>query len=193
MRVAVGPTGARRTPDRGESPAHTGPRSGAGLHRGMALLAAAHGSALPPSPTASPDRQSEFVPTAFPFGWPSGLATVLGGIVPREQPRVVFLIGQPGASKTVTAGMLRRAMRPGTIRLSSDDFKAAHPDYLQLLKVDPRGASAAIRPDYKAWFSRAEQYVRDRRADVVIESAPDSAGTSRASWRKTGSGTGCRP
>ncbi|MFF3412598.1 zeta toxin family protein [Streptomyces sp. NPDC002742] len=64
--------------------------------------------------------------------------TVLEGIVPQADPRVVYLIGQPGAGKTETADLLRRAMRPGTIRLSSNDFKAAHPDYLQLMKTDPR-------------------------------------------------------
>ncbi|WP_432197045.1 zeta toxin family protein [Streptomyces sp. bgisy027] len=101
--------------------------------------------------------------------------TVLEGLVPRTDPRVVYLIGQPGASKTETAGLLRRAMRPGTIRLSSDDFKAAHPDYLQLMKTDPRGASAAIRTDYRTWFAQAERFVRERRGDVLIEAAPGSA------------------
>lgn len=99
----------------------------------------------------------------------------LNGIIAREAPRVVYLIGQPGASKTVTAGLLRRAMMPGTIRLSSEDFKASHPDYPSLLKSDPRRAGAAIRADYRAWFTQAEQYVRDRRGDVLIEAAPGSA------------------
>ncbi|WP_031522667.1 zeta toxin family protein [Streptomyces sp. NRRL F-5123] len=101
--------------------------------------------------------------------------TVLRGAVEREHPRAVYVVGQPGAAKTQAAWMVRRAMRSGTVHLAGDDFKAAHPDYGQLLRTDPRGAGAAIRTDYRAWFTRAEQFVRDRCADVVIEAAPGSA------------------
>ncbi|MER5903614.1 zeta toxin family protein [Streptomyces mirabilis] len=66
-------------------------------------------------------------------------------------------------------------MRPGTIRLTGDDFKASHADYRQLLRQDPRGAGAAIRADYRAWFAQVEQFVRDRRGDVVMAAAPGSA------------------
>lgn len=100
--------------------------------------------------------------------------TVLRGAAPREDPRVVYVIGQPGAAKTQAAWMVRRAMRPGTVHLAGDDFKAAHPDYGQLLRTDPRGAGAAVRADYRAWFTRAEQFVRDHRTDAVIEAAPGS-------------------
>ncbi|MET8566126.1 zeta toxin family protein [Streptomyces flaveolus] len=98
----------------------------------------------------------------------------LSGIVSREDPRAVYVLGQPGAGKLLAARMVRRAMRPGTTRLVGDDFKVSHPDYFQLLRDDPRNAGAAIRADYRAWFARAEQYVRDRRGDVLIEAAPGS-------------------
>ncbi|MFI1606986.1 zeta toxin family protein [Streptomyces griseofuscus] len=98
----------------------------------------------------------------------------LNGIVTRDDPRAVYVLGQPGAGKLLAARMVRRAMRPGTIRLVGDDFKAQHPDYVQLLRDDPRSAGAAIRADYRAWFARAEQHVRDRRGDVLIEAAPGS-------------------
>ncbi|MEU3955226.1 zeta toxin family protein [Streptomyces achromogenes] len=98
----------------------------------------------------------------------------LSGIVSREDPRAVYVLGQPGAGKLMAARMVRRALRPGTTRLVGDDFKAQHPDYVQLLRDDPRNAGAAIRADYRAWFVRAEQYVRDRRGDVLIEAAPGS-------------------
>nr|WP_260605456.1 zeta toxin family protein [Streptomyces sp. WAC01280] len=65
-------------------------------------------------------------------------------------------------------------MRRGTTRLVGDTLKAQHPDYFQLLRDDPRSAGAAIRADYRAWFAQAEQYVRDRRGDVLIEAAPGS-------------------
>ncbi|MET9175882.1 zeta toxin family protein [Streptomyces misionensis] len=98
----------------------------------------------------------------------------LNGIVTRDEPRAVYVLGQPGAGKLLAARMVRRAMRPGTTRLVGDDFKAQHPDYFQLLRDDPRSAGAAIRADYRAWFAWAEQYVRDRRGDVLIEAAPGS-------------------
>jgi len=101
--------------------------------------------------------------------------TVLAGVVPRDDPRAVYVIGQPGAGKTEATRMVRRAMRPGTTRLNGDDFKAAHPDYRQLLRQDPRGAGAAIRADYRAWFAQAEEFVRTRRGDLLIEAAPGSA------------------
>ncbi|MEU5013377.1 zeta toxin family protein [Streptomyces sp. NPDC021749] len=100
---------------------------------------------------------------------------LLGGIVPRQDPRAVYVVGQPGANKTALATMVLRAMRPGTTRLVGDDFKAAHPDYLQLLTDDPRGAGAAIRADYRAWYARAEATVRARRGDVLLEAAPGGA------------------
>ncbi|MGN5392510.1 zeta toxin family protein [Streptomyces sp. JL7001] len=98
----------------------------------------------------------------------------LSGITSREDPRATYVLGQPGAGKLLAARMVRRAMRPGTTRLVGDDFKTQHPDYFQLLRDDPRNAGAAIRSDYRAWFAQAEQYVRDRRGDVVIEAAPGS-------------------
>lgn len=98
----------------------------------------------------------------------------LSGIVPRDDPRAVYVMGQPGAGKLLAARMVRRAMRPGTTRLVGDNLKAQHPDYFQLLRDDPRSAGAAIRADYRAWFTWAEQHVRDRRGDVLIEAAPGS-------------------
>lgn len=100
--------------------------------------------------------------------------TVLAGVAPRDDPRAVYVLGQPGAGKLLAARMVRRAMRVGTTRLVGDDFKASHPDYFQLLRDEPRSAGAAIRTDYRAWFSRAEGYVRRRRGDVLIEAAPGS-------------------
>ncbi|WP_435609707.1 zeta toxin family protein [Streptomyces sp. C10-9-1] len=98
----------------------------------------------------------------------------LSGIITRPDPRAVYVLGQPGAGKLLAARMVRRAMRPGTTHLIGDDFKAQHPDYLRLLREDPRRAGAAIRADYRAWFTQAERYVRERRGDVLIEGAPGS-------------------
>ncbi|MER7827006.1 zeta toxin family protein [Streptomyces sp. NPDC096097] len=98
----------------------------------------------------------------------------LSGIVPREDPRAVYVLGQPGAGKSATARMVRRAMRSGTTHLVGDDFKVSHPDYLRLLQEDPRSAGAAVRADYRAWFAEAEEYVRRQRGDALVEGAPGS-------------------
>ncbi|WP_380792965.1 zeta toxin family protein (plasmid) [Streptomyces albidoflavus] len=74
------------------------------------------------------------------------------------------------------------------MRLFGDDFKAASPDYFDLLRDDPRGAGAAIRADYRAWFTEAEAYVRARRGDVVIEAAPGSREEFLASARPFAAG-----
>ncbi|WP_459740135.1 zeta toxin family protein [Streptomyces sp. E-15] len=98
----------------------------------------------------------------------------LSGIVARDDPRAVYVLGQPGAGKLLAARMVKRALRAGATHLVGDDFKASHPDYLRLLDEDPRNAGAAIRADYRAWFAEAEEYVRRRRGDVLIEGAPGS-------------------
>jgi hypothetical protein len=98
----------------------------------------------------------------------------LSGIVPRDDPRAVYVLGQPGAGKLLAARMVKRAMRPGTAHLVGDDFKASHPDYLRLLAEDPRNAGAAIRHDYRNWFAEAEAYVRQLHGDALIEGAPGS-------------------
>ncbi|MGY0466829.1 zeta toxin family protein [Kitasatospora sp. cg17-2] len=100
---------------------------------------------------------------------------LLDGIVPREKPVVVYVVAQPGAGKSGAALLVKRAMGPGAVRLVGDDLKMFHPDYFELLRRDPRGAGEAIRADYKAWFAWAEAYVRERRGDLVVETAPGSA------------------
>ncbi|MFF3558251.1 zeta toxin family protein [Streptomyces tsukubensis] len=95
--------------------------------------------------------------------------------MPQERPVAVFLMGQPGAGKTGMTPMIRRTLRGRPVRISGDDFKTAHPDYFQLLQEEPRTAGERIRADYRAWQAMAEELVRERRADVVVEIAPGGA------------------
>ncbi|KEF04810.1 Zeta toxin family protein [Kitasatospora aureofaciens] len=99
---------------------------------------------------------------------------LLARSTPQEQPIVVYIMGQPGAGKTAMTPMIRRTLRGRPVRISGDDFKTAHPDYLQLLREDPRTAGSRIRADYRAWQTLAEAYVRQRRSDAVVEIAPAS-------------------
>ncbi|MFJ8444026.1 zeta toxin family protein [Kitasatospora griseola] len=114
----------------------------------------------------------------------------LGPITAQERPVVVLVMGAPGAGKTGAAVTVLRAMRSRRpVWISGGMFKAAHPDYHQLLCEHPRTASARIRADYKAWQGRAEQLVRDGRGDAVVEIAPGSAAEfadAAAAWRRAG-------
>ncbi|MEV7783610.1 zeta toxin family protein [Kitasatospora sp. NPDC088351] len=114
----------------------------------------------------------------------------LGEIVAQERPVVVYVMGAPGAGKTQATMMVRRALRERRpVWIAGELFKAAHPDYFRLLREHPRTASARIRADYKAWQARAEAYVRERRADAVIEIAPGSTNAfldDATAWRRAG-------
>ncbi|MEU1628293.1 zeta toxin family protein [Streptomyces sp. NPDC020096] len=98
----------------------------------------------------------------------------LGPIVPQEQPVVVYVMAQPGAGKTRLAKMVLRSLRD-PVHITGEIFKTAHPDYLQLLREEPRTASARIRTDYRAWQAQAEADVRRRRGDMVVEITPEGA------------------
>ncbi|MFC4506076.1 MULTISPECIES: zeta toxin family protein [Streptomyces] len=101
----------------------------------------------------------------------------LGDITAQDQPVALYVMGPQGAGKTRTSHTLRRALRRRRpTRIEGGMFKAAHPDYRQLLAEQPRTASARIRADYRAWQEQAEAYVRQRRGDLLIEIAPDSVG-----------------
>ncbi|MER5642666.1 zeta toxin family protein [Kitasatospora sp. NPDC002227] len=90
------------------------------------------------------------------------------------QPTAVFVIGQPGAGKTAAADTARAEL-PGSVRLSNETFKNAHPDYDALLRVNPRTAASTIRTDCGLWAEQAERLVRESGADAVLEVAPGNA------------------
>ncbi|MEU7222322.1 zeta toxin family protein [Streptomyces chrestomyceticus] len=110
-------------------------------------------------------------------------------VTPQEDPVAVFVIGQPGAGKTRIARMVRRTLRGTPAHIRGDDFKTAHPDYLALLRAEPRTASVRIRADYRAWQAQAEAWVRQRGADAVIEATPNSTAeftAAAAPYRQAG-------
>ncbi|MFF3505350.1 zeta toxin family protein [Streptomyces sp. NPDC003247] len=100
----------------------------------------------------------------------------LSAITPHERPVTLYVMGAPGAGKTHAARMLRRVLRARRpTRIEGGMFKAVHPDYRRLLEEEPRTASARIRTDYRRWQQQAEQYVRERGGDLLVEIAPDDA------------------
>jgi hypothetical protein len=95
-------------------------------------------------------------------------------VVRRDDPRLVCVAAQPGAGKTDNPALVFSG-REAT-RICGDDFKIAHPRYLELLAADPRTAGERIRPVYQEWQRRMESLVRDLRGDVVIELSPGPDG-----------------
>ncbi|MCX5434694.1 zeta toxin family protein (plasmid) [Streptomyces sp. NBC_00257] len=87
----------------------------------------------------------------------------------RPDPVVVYLTGEPGTRKLEASRMLRRAMRPGTVRLDPRSLRGSHPDYSRLVTDSPRLADEAVRADAEIWQAEAEAYVRERHGDLVIE------------------------
>jgi len=121
--------------------------------------------------------------------WENLLLDDLGEITAHEQPVAVIVMGQPGAGKTRATQMVLRALRERRPTwISGEHFKSAHPDYARLLREQPRTAGSRIRADCEEWQARAEEYVRSRRGDAVIEIAPGDAEEftrSVTSWRRS--------
>ncbi|MFG2979564.1 zeta toxin family protein [Streptomyces sp. NPDC048331] len=102
-------------------------------------------------------------------------------ITAQANPAVVYLVGEHGAGHLLAWRMLRRAMRPGAVRLDPENPRASHPDYLELMATTPRTAGEAVCTDAQEWQAEAEAYVRERRGDLVIESDYASAADFLAS------------
>ncbi|MEV6840876.1 zeta toxin family protein [Streptomyces sp. NPDC051133] len=100
---------------------------------------------------------------------PSYLERALRRATAHPDPIVIYLVGEPGARQLEASRMLRRAMRPGTVRLDPRDLRGSHPDYDQLVIDTPRAAAEVVQPDAETWQAEAEAYVRERRGDLVIE------------------------
>ncbi|MEV2210255.1 zeta toxin family protein [Streptomyces sp. NPDC050997] len=116
--------------------------------------------------------------------------TYLSDVASTGDPVVVYVMSQPGGGKSESLYRwppLLPGRRP--VRIVGDDYKGFHPAYLTLLEGDPRNAGSAIRPYYGAWQAWAEDFVRQRRGDAVIEIAPGSAKQFRegaAAFREAG-------
>jgi UDP-N-acetylglucosamine kinase len=96
---------------------------------------------------------------------------LLAGATAQPDPRVVFVIGQPGAGKTATTRWVRDILAERGLAglVNSDIFKPYHPDYNRLMLEDDQTAAALVSEDGRRWTAHAEAYLIDRRADIVIE------------------------
>ncbi|MFF6888634.1 zeta toxin family protein [Streptomyces sp. NPDC012421] len=89
--------------------------------------------------------------------------------MPRPNPVVIYLVGEPGAGQLMTGRMVRRAMRPRPARVEPRGLRGSHPDYFQLVTDSPRDADELVRPDTQQWQAEAEAYLREERSDLTIE------------------------
>ncbi|KAH8198695.1 hypothetical protein TruAng_007154 [Truncatella angustata] len=92
----------------------------------------------------------------------------------RETPLAVFVVGQTGAGKTLTAPAIKeviRARRGEPAHFIADTYKTYHPGYSRLLAERPALASPATGTDARRWLSMAAAYAIERRIDVLVESA----------------------
>jgi len=100
----------------------------------------------------------------------------LGTITAHRHPIAVYVMGQPGSGKTRTATLVQRGLHHRhPTRIAAEHFKAAHPDYVDVLGAHPRTAGERIRADYHAGRDQAQAHVRAHSGDMVIETSPDSA------------------
>lgn len=102
----------------------------------------------------------------------------LAGVTAHRRPRVVFIVGQPGAGKTAAASaVLDTLSQRGEVgRVDSDLFKAYHPAYADLLAEDDQVAAVRVSQDGRRWAARAEEYLRERRADIVVDTTVQNPG-----------------
>ncbi|MGW1412631.1 zeta toxin family protein [Streptomyces sp. NPDC002403] len=113
------------------------------------------------------------------------------GAARQSHPVVVIVGGQPGAGKTQIADLVQGVLnrRGGAVRVARDLYKATHRHYDALLAADVRTAGAKVRPDTSRWQAEAEEHIRARRFDAVVESAladPDETRASSAAYRRSG-------
>ncbi|MFD8982004.1 zeta toxin family protein [Streptomyces sp. NPDC059564] len=100
--------------------------------------------------------------------------TYLRRPVARDNPVVVYLVGEPGTDTLQAGWLVKRAMRPGAIRLDPEKLRGVHPDYYQLLIDEPRTAAEAVCADSRAWMAQAQTYLRGLHADMLIDADFDS-------------------
>lgn len=95
----------------------------------------------------------------------------LAAAKPSERPTVVFVAGQPGAGKTKTTEAVVESLQRhgGAVVVNSDFYKPYHPAYARLLANDDTTAAPYTSLDGRRWMAKAEAYLIEARANVVIE------------------------
>lgn len=103
-------------------------------------------------------------------------------------PVLVYIGGQPGAGKSRANERAARA-RPSLVPVIGDDLRQFHPDYTRLMREDPASMPTATAQASGQWIAMAADYLREQRADVLIETtlrSPDAMASTIAAFRQAG-------
>lgn len=110
---------------------------------------------------------------------------------PQEQPRVVFLVGQPGAGRSRIAPYLVADLNGtrATLHIDGDRLRAYHPEYGRLLRERASEAADLLDPDAAKWAHRLAADAMQQRVNVVlVTTMRDVGGTKQLAemFRKSG-------
>lgn len=83
-------------------------------------------------------------------------------------PVVVYVGGQPGAGKSRANERAARG-RPSLVPVIGDDFRQFHPAYSRLMREDPLSMPSVTARASGQWIGMSAAYLREQRADVLIE------------------------
>ncbi|RLP07178.1 zeta toxin family protein [Propionibacterium australiense] len=103
-------------------------------------------------------------------------------------PVLVYVGGQPGAGKS-RANERAAQSRQALVPIIGDDLRQFHPDYARLMRDDPLAMPGATAQASGRWIGMAADYLREQRADVLIETtlrSPDAMAKTIASFREAG-------
>ncbi|WP_344308205.1 zeta toxin family protein [Brevibacterium samyangense] len=103
-------------------------------------------------------------------------------------PVLVYTGGQPGAGKSRANERASQA-RPSLVPIIGDDLRQFHPPYARLMREDPLSMPAATAHASRTWIGMSAEYLREQRADVLIETtlrSPDAMASTIASFRQSG-------
>lgn len=85
-----------------------------------------------------------------------------------ERPVLVYTGAQPGAGKSRLNERVEREY-PGIVTVVGDDLRQFHPDYERLMRKNPLAMPEATAQASGQWIAMSAQYLRERGADVLIE------------------------
>lgn len=88
---------------------------------------------------------------------------------------LIYTAGQPGAGKTQAN---KRAIRtyPSLVPVVGDSLRRFHPDYESLMNEDPTAMPETTAQAAGRWVEISAEYLRERRADILIETTLRSPG-----------------
>lgn len=106
------------------------------------------------------------------------------------RPTIVMTGGQPGSGKT-DLGANARHESPRLIEVVGDDLRKFHPEHDQLMESNPLQMPAATQQAAGAWVKMSLEYLREARADVLMETTmrnPEAVVETLRSFREDGYG-----